>query len=176
MLPSHACSHAVNMTDTRWIHSFHVELIVSVWLSSRHSCLWGEVRTSFSRIWITTAARAGMKASPWVPTQVFMRYCLTSFWFESSTCCLRGLQQRLLTCSVLSSLYGSSSITSLFCPPATSSWAFTNVETVDSRCDVLEDRHLYDIWKRLRLHTSSSKSSWYWSSTVSSCWSGFPAI
>lgn len=25
-------------------------------------------------------------------------------------------------------------------------------------------------------HTSSSTSSWYWSSSMSSCWSGFPAI
>lgn len=28
----------------------------------------------------------------------------------------------------------------------------------------------------LPLPTSSSPSSWYWSSTLSSCWSGFPAI
>lgn len=202
MLPSRACSHAVNMTDTQWVHSFHVELIISVWFSVwSHSCLRVEVLTSFSRIWITSAARAGMKVSPWVPTWAFVRSCLTGSWFETSTCWLRGLQQRLLgcqwnpkksehqqknwswfwfcwkvTCSMLSSLYGSSSITSLFCPPATSSWAFTNMETVDSKFDVLEDRHLFDIWKWLRLHTSSSKSSWYWSSTVSSCWSGFPAI
>lgn len=38
MLPSHACSHAVNMTDTQWVHSFHVELIISDSLQGIAAC------------------------------------------------------------------------------------------------------------------------------------------